>query len=152
MTFIPVNLDDAVEPKPVPNGRYQLQITGAEVTETGSQSKRPGSPQFRVSIGFVGDVNAPNITHFISLPHEDDEAKTANFKALNLKRFLHLFRVPYSSQGIDLHKMAMDMVGATAEAEVTQDTPDDKGNVYNRLVVPRLKDEASDGRGAPPRR
>lgn len=151
MTFIPVNLDDAVEAKPVPNGRYPLQITDCKVAQTGPGSKRPGSPQFRVSIGFQGDVNAPNITHFISLPHEDDEQSSSQYKALMLKRFLSLFNVPYDSRGIDVDQMAMEMVGASAEAEVVQDEPTDNGNVYNRLIVPRLRDEPRSGSGRPPR-
>ena len=151
MTFIPVNLDDAVEAKPVPNGRYPLQITACDVAKTGPNSKRPGSPQFKVSIAFQGDVNAPNITHFISLPHEEDEPSSAQYKALMLKRFLALFNVPYDPRGIDVDAMAMEMVGAQAEAEVVQDEPTDNGNIYNRLIVPRLRDESRSGSGRPPR-
>lgn len=143
MTFIPCNFDDAVEPQPVSSGRYNLQITGCEVAKTGPNSKVPGSPQFRVSIGFLDEPNAPNITQFISLPNEQDEAKSANFKVLLLKRFLTLFRVPFDASGIDTERMAMDMVGATANAEVQLSEPDDNGNVYNRLVVPRIREEDS---------
>lgn len=141
MTFIPVNFDDAVEPQPAAAGRYNLQITAAEVAKTGVNSKRPGSPQFRVTIGFPDNPNVPNVTQFLSLPHEEDEPGSANFKALLLKRFLTLFNIPFDSNGIDTEKMAMDMVGATANAEVQLSEPDDNGNVYNRLVVPRIKEE-----------
>lgn len=148
MTFIPVNFDEAVEPKPAPAGRYNLQITGCDVAQTGPNSKRPGSPQFKVSIAFQDEPNTPNITHYISLPHEEDEASSANFKALLLKRFLVLFNVPFDPTGIDTEKMAMDMVGATANAEVGLSEPDDNGNVYNRLQVPRVKEEATSGKGS----
>ncbi len=146
MTFIPVNFDDAVEPKPASAGRYNLQITACEVAKTGPNSKVPGSPQFKVSIAFQDEPNTPNITHFISLPNEQDEASSANFKALLLKRFLTLFKVPFDSTGIDTEKMAMDMVGATASAEVTLTEPDDNGNVYNRLSVPRIPNEPESSR------
>lgn len=141
MTFIPVNFDDAVEPQPVAAGRYNVQIVYAEVAQSGPNSKVPGTPQFKVSIGFIDDTNAPNIIQFISLPNEVDEPKSANFKVLLLKRFLTLFKVPYDTNGIETEKMAMDMVGATANAEVQLAEPDDKGNVYNRLVVPRMQNE-----------
>ncbi len=142
MTFIPANFDDAVEPKPAPSGRYNLQITACEVAKTGPNSKVPGSPQFKASIAFVDEPNTPNITQFISLPNEQDRPESANFKVLLLKRFLTLFKVPYDTNGIDTEKMSMDMVGATANAEVKLDEPDENGNVYNRLVVPRIKEEA----------
>lgn len=153
MTFIPVNFDDAVEAKPAPTGEYSLQITECKLTETGQNSKRPGSPQFRVSLGFTDEPNTPNVTHFISLPHEEDEPSAAQYKALLLKRFLTAFSIPFDSNGIDTEKMAMDMVGASARIGVELTEPDDNGNIYNRLKVPRLRSESSGtGRGAPPRR
>ena len=39
------------------------------------------------------------------------------------------------------YRLAMEMVGATANAEVNLSDPDDNGNVYNRLVVPRIREE-----------
>lgn len=141
MTFIPVAFDEAREPQPVSAGRYDLQIASCEVKESGPNSKRPGSPQFMVSIGIIGEDNAPNITQFISLPHEDDEPKSANFKALLLKRFLTLFKIPFATDGIDTEKMAMDMVGGSANAEVQLSEPDDSGNIYNRVIVPRIREE-----------
>lgn len=151
MTYIPVNFDDAVEAKPAAAGRYNLQITQCEIVKTGEKSKRPGSPQYKVSIGFMDEENTPNITQFISLPHEEDEKKSSDYKVLLLKRFLELFKVPYDRNGIDTEKLAMEMVGCSAFAEVQLSDPDDNGNVYNRLVVPRLSNEAQQqGRQAPP--
>jgi hypothetical protein len=139
--FIPVNFDDAVESKPVPGGRYNLQIAACDVTKSGEQSKVPGSPQFKVSIGITDAPDAPNITQFISLPNGQEEEKARNFKVLLLKRFLEAFNVPYDRNGIDPSRMAMEMVGATANLEVKLSDPDDNGNVYNRIVVPRLRNE-----------
>lgn len=143
MTFIPVNFDDAQEAVPVGAGKYEVQVTECKTTVTGPNSKVPGSPQFRVSIAFVGDVNAPNITHFISLPNEQDDSKTAQYKLLLLKRFLVAFNVRFDQNGIDTEQMAMDMVGASANIEVSQTEPDaETGNVYNRIILPRLRTEA----------
>lgn len=145
MSLIPINLDDVQEPKPVANGRYPLQITGAELTETGPNSKSPGSPIIKVSLGFTGgskaEQNAPNVTHFVSLPNEMDEEKSANFKSLLLKRFLVLFNIPFNSTGIDTEELAFAMVGQEADVEVTLGEPDDNGSVYNRLVIPRIRGE-----------
>lgn len=150
MTFIPVNLDDVQEAKPAAGGTYSLRIVKCDVVKTGPNAKIPGADQFKVSIGFEDEPNTPNITHYVSLPHEQDDDGGA-FKALLLKRFLTLFNIPYGADGIDTEQLAMEMVGAAANCEVTQTEPDDNGNVYNRIKVPRLPNESSQGRGRPPR-
>lgn len=145
MAFIPVNLDDAVEPQPVGEGSYNLQITKCDL-----QDSKAGKPMFRVSIGFPDEPNTPNMTQFISLPSEEDEPSTAEFKALMLKRFLHLFNISYDPKGIDTEKMAMEMVGASAQgAHVTLGEPNENGDVYNQLTVPRIREE---GKSKPRRR
>src|SRR5690606_40880560 len=95
MTFVPVAFDEAVEATAAPSGKYELQITGAEVKQTGPNSANPGRDQLVFTIGFVDQsVNAPNIRHFGSLPHPDDEATKSRNKALMLKRFLVAFDIP----------------------------------------------------------
>lgn len=138
MSFLDINLDNVEEPKAAAAGFYHLQITQCEVAKTGEKSKNPGSPQFKVSLAFTDEPNVPNITHYVSLPAPGDEPKSANFKALMLKRFLEQFNIPYQSGGIDLEMMAMEMVGRGANAEVELSEPDSNGNVYNRLKVQRL--------------
>ena len=145
MAFIPVNLNDAVESQPVPNGRYSLTITACEETKT----KELGKPQYRVSIGFDEQPTAPNLTHFVGLPTESDEPNKMQFKMLLLKRFLALFDIPYDSKGIDTEKLAMEMVGRKCTAEVVLGEPNANGNVYNGLVVPRLKGEGVQVKSAP---
>lgn len=151
MTFVTVNFDDVVEPKPATPGKYPLQIVKCDVVKTGDKSKRPGSPQYRVSIGFPEQPDTPNLTQYISLPHEEDEPGSANFKALLLKRFLHLFSIPLPTGGFETESLAMQMVGATATAEVGLTEPNENGDVYNTLVVPKIAGEP-DGRGTPPTR
>lgn len=149
MTFIPVNLEDAQEPKPAAAGRYPLQITKCEEVKTGEKSKNPGSPQFRVSLGFTDSPNTPNITHYISLPAEGDAPDSMNFKMLLLRRFLTLFNVPFDPRGIDTEKMAMEMVGSTADVDVQLTEPNDNGDVFNRILVPKIRGESE---GAPGRK
>lgn len=143
MTFIPVNFDEAVEATAAPVGRYDLQITAAEVKQTGAQSQNPGRDQLVFTVGFQDtSLNAPNIRHFVSLPHPDDEADKARFKALNLKRFLVAFDVPFESNGIDTDSICFEAIGHTASnMEVQQDIGQDGTSVYNRLNLPRLPRE-----------
>lgn len=140
MTFINVNFDDAVEANAVPEGRYDLQIVQAEVKQTGPNSTNPGRDQLVFSIGFQDtELNAPNIRHFVSLPHPDDEPDKARFKALNLKRFLVAFEVPFESNGIDLEAITFEALGKTASnVHVTQEAGQDGTSVYNRINLPKL--------------
>jgi hypothetical protein len=126
------NLAEIKESRPVPAGKYGLTI--ASVEEGKSKS---GLPQLKVSIGIDGHDDAPNVSHYISLPSAGDEKSAA--KALFLARFLALFNIGYDADGFDTD----DLPGATATGELTLSEPDDNGNVYNRLNPPRLKDEPS---------
>lgn len=141
MTFVPVNFDDAQEAKPAPAGVYELQITAAEEAKTGPNSKYPGSPQLKITLGFADVPNTPNVLQYMSLPNEHDDANSANYKALLIKRFLTHFRIPFDPTGLDLDKICMEMVGASARTEVTLTEPNDSGDVYNRLKIPKLRNE-----------
>lgn len=143
MSFINVNLDDAQERSTAPTGRYELQITSC--TEMRSKND---SPMLKVSLGFMGDNNFMNLNHYINLPSETDDADSVKFKALMLRRFLALFNTKYDSKGIYTEKLAMELVGASAEAEVRQEElPAREGGsepfIVNKLVIPRLKSEAT---------
>lgn len=144
MTFIPANLDDTIEQKPVPKGKYDLMITNATVTTTGENSKHPGAPMIKAVLGFADtSIMAPVITHFITFPFEGDE--NANFKLLMLKRLLVAFGIPYSNEGIDIEALAMEMVGHTATLDVGLSSPNDNGDIYNNVQIPRIRDEAAVG-------
>jgi hypothetical protein len=147
---IPINLNDYHEPTTAPAGqKYNLVIAAAEETRT----KTSGKPQFRVSIGFKDHPDYQNLTHFVGIPADGDEPDAMRFKALLLKRFLGLFKVPVTGSEIDTEAIALALPGAETNAEVSLSEPTDDGTVYNRLVVPRLKEEAGaavGGRKAPP--
>lgn len=143
--LIPIDVGAAVESKPVPVGVYGLQIVDAQ--EAKSQK---GKPQFVVNISIDGHEDAPQCTHYISLPGDGDEPKSVKYKVLLLKRFLVLFGLPVPA-AIDTEKMAMGMVGAKAKATLGLSEPSDDGRVFNRLQVPYLADEAGGAKqGVPP--
>lgn len=143
---IPTNLSEVKESRPVPNGKYGLTIASCE---DGKSQK--GLPQLKVSIGIDGHDDAPNLTHYVSLPSAGDDPQKNQFKTLFLARFLQLFEIPSTGTDFDTD----DFPGATATAELTLSEPDDNGNVYNRLVLPKLKEAGvQTGRvsPAPPKR
>jgi Protein of unknown function (DUF669) len=133
---IPLNLSEVQESRPVPNGRYDLVIASAEEAKS-----KAGADQIKVSLGIEGHETAPNVSHYISLPGNGDEPQKANFKMLLLKRFLHAFSIPYDNTGFDIETFA----GATAKCDLTLSEPDDSGNIYNRLQLPRLPSEGNEG-------
>lgn len=144
MTILAINLNDVSEPRPVANGQYDLVIASVEETTT----KEKGKPQLRVSIGIGGHDDAPNVTHFVGLPTDGDEPRSAQFKSLLLKRFLTMFSIPFGPEGFSLD----DFPGATARGELTIDESGD----YNRLVVPKMHGEGevrtTGGAPKPPKR
>lgn len=152
MTYIAANFDDVKEQAPVSIGRYELQITGCELTQTGENSKHPGAPMYKATLGFTDlELNAPNITHYITLPYEGDE--NGAFKLLMLKRFLHHFNVPEESyrNGFDAENLAMELVGQSAVTEVGLTEPrGDSDMVFNNIRIPRIPSENVAGRGKPP--
>lgn len=151
MAFIPVNLNEAKEPKPVPMGKYDLTILGCEVGLTRVKK----TPQFIVQIGVDGHDDAPPLNHYMNIHTETDEPKAAEFKSVVIKRFLTLFGMKTKDEGYDPEALAMEMQGRKARADLTIDTEKDAegnekvdGRTFNRLQVPRLKDEGNSGMAA----
>lgn len=149
-TISNLNFDEAIEPQPLAKGKYDTQITAAENKVTGPNSKNPGSPMIQVTVGFTGtspeEQNAPTVRHYLSLPAENDDADKARFKVLLLKRFLHHYGVPYSNGDLDTEQLCFDLVGRSATTEVSLTEPNDTGDVYNALVIPRIPNEQATGR------
>lgn len=141
MARIETNLKDVEEARPVPAGKkYGLTISEAVFREE--------KPDIRVSIGIDDHLDAPNVTHFISLPKADDGEDKVRFKNLMLKRFLVAFDIAHDEDGFDVD----DFAGAQAELELGLSDPDESGNTYNRLRLPRLpNEEASETETAPAR-
>jgi hypothetical protein len=150
MPFIPMNLEAVKESAPVPSGKYDVIIATCEETKT----KAEGRPQFKMSLAIQGHENAPNCTHYQSIPSEMDAPDKVQFKMLLLKRMMALFQIPINPKGFDTSELAMQFVGKTATVELGLSEPDDSGNVYNRLVVPRMKAEGEQTKGkfSPPKR
>lgn len=152
---IAANINNAQESRPVPNGPYDLVIASAEEAKS-----KGGDPQLVVSIGIEGHINAPNVRHYISFPKAGEEQSKSDFKGLMLRRFLTAFGIPYTSEGNETVFDTDDFPGAKARMELTLTSPEESesGDQYNRLRLPKIKDESAQGgtqRGrvvAPPKR
>ena len=142
---IPINLNDYKEPTTAPIGKYDILIASCDEAKT----RAAGKPQFVLSIGFEGHPEFQNMRHYLGIPSDMDDADAMGFKALGLRRFLTLFGQPVPKDGLDTEQLAMQLVGARAKADVILEKETDSqgnekpdGRVFNRLVVPRLRDES----------
>jgi len=146
MPFIPLNLDDAQESKPVPLGRYDVVVASCEEVPT---KKDPSKTQFKMMLTIDGHEDAAPIFHYQGIPTEND------FKALLMRRFLTLFGVKYDPAGFDPELLAMELIGARAKVELR--TKEYEGTINNEMIIPPLKGEegpqnAGKGAGKPPKR
>lgn len=142
MSLLALNLDEAVESKPVKAGKYDLECVTME-----EKDSKSGKPQIVLSVAIIGHIDAPNVTHYISLPAPGDDEGKVKFKVLLLKRTAALFGVKWSANGVETE----EFIGAKCSAELELTEPDDSGNIYNRIKVPRLKDEPNQGGGNVPK-
>lgn len=131
---IPINLSATSEPKPVVNGVYDLTIATCEE----GKSRQQGKPQLVCYVGIDAHPTAPNIRHTISLPAEGDTANSKEFKMLLMKRFLTAFKIPFDANGFDVESFP----GAKAKLEVRLGEPNDSGDSYNEIVIPKMKGES----------
>lgn len=129
MSFVEMNLDDVEEQSAAPEGEYDVRVTNAVIGE----AKSSGNPQIVVSLAIEGGDFMPTRL-YLGLPAEDDDDDMRKRKMRTIKRFVHHFGIP-SDGGFNVE----DFFGATARCLVTQDEPNDNGDIYNRVIVPRLK-------------
>jgi len=119
-------LTDAQEAAIAPDGRYNVQVTKATWIEEKNY--------VQIILAFDTEENYADIFHIMSLPKDDDEDKTREFKNLLAKRFLAQFNLDIAD-GIDTELM----LGATAESAVKKE--EYNGNWKNTLVLDQLASE-----------
>lgn len=144
MSFIPMNINDAQEAKPVPAGIYDLVISKAEVVPV---KGKEGVEQFKITFEIDGHDEAAPVANWMGLPEDPRD-----FKALNLKRLGRVFGINFPADGFDPHLIVLEMPGKRGKCELAQE--EYEGRVNNKIVLPRLPDEGTSnaGRGAPPKR
>lgn len=132
MGFIEMAMDEIKEATVVPEGTYDLRIKRADPKPS---KKNPDATNIVVILEIDGEPDAEDIFHYIALPHPSDEDKSRNFKGLQMKRFLHWFKIPFDSNGFSVE----DFPGATARLPVMVD--EYEGRTKNVIDLPRIPDE-----------
>jgi hypothetical protein len=155
MGFIKQAIADAKESEAVPEGEYDLRIISAVLhkkkgTEDGDIY---GSVKCVIGIDSADHPNAAPFQHYVPLvTGEEDDAGKVNMKLVMQRRFLELFNIPYEDDGFDPD----DMPGATCTGKLGQEMVEEGANGQklespyprNNLILPRLKSEESESRGA----
>lgn len=131
--FIDVNLGGVSEPQPVAENRYLLRVVNVQ----SKTSNNSGAPMIQVMHEVDGQPDAAPIFHYLVLPKEDDEPDKAQFKLLNIKRYLHMAGIPFGDNGFNQE----DLMGAEFEADVTFESGDGERPPSNQIKLSRLPAE-----------
>ena len=131
MSFLEMpGLNDAKEAVSVAEGKYDLCIIDAKVTE------KDGKKNIRTILEIEGEPDAGNVFHYVGLPHESDDADKRKSKMLFASRFFHQFGIQ-TDNGVDLEAL----VGSRASgANLTQE--EYEGTLRNNLKCDPLPQEA----------
>lgn len=134
MSFIEMKgIDTVKEAEAVDEANYDLTI--AFVSEDPSKK---GKPMITLGLEIEGHPDASMVYHYISLPDEDDEEKTKNFKLLNAARFFTLAGVDVTD-GLDTEDLyGVTFNGFLTKEEIEQEDPDAPPAFRNVLKVPKL--------------
>lgn len=126
-------LGDAKEGKAVPESRRPLTVDNVKSYES---DKGRHILQITHRIDDADDDVLP-VTIWLGHPKEDDDARTAKFMLLQLKRYFYMANVPFEADGYNEE----DLYGASFEANLTLVENEETGEKYNNIVLPRLPDE-----------
>jgi hypothetical protein len=132
MSFIEISgLGDVQEDQVQPEGDYNLIV----VDRFTYQKEGASNYIIRIKHAIEGIDNALPVTLWLSLPGPDDEPDILKFKLKNLARYLHTASIPFEGNGFNDEDIE---IGTTFTCHVTCSEPDDNGNVYNNIQLPRL--------------
>lgn len=129
MSFVKIDLTKTKEPEIVPEGEYDLRIVKVMDTET---KKKDPMTVLTIRIENAEQPNPAPLQHFITYPNG---GQYDDMRALEIKRLLTLFDVPFDTGGFDMEQL----LGQTARCLLTQEEGDD-GVVRNRMKLPRIKE------------
>jgi len=138
MPYIEMPLGDIQEAEHVPTGRYDLRVTACTATLS-KKAKEAGlddPDMYNVIVQIEGEVPVSNpapIFLHLAMPGRipGEEQRSAQFKGLQIKRFLHWFSVPFEDGGFNDE----DIEGATASGMKLTVEPnfEDEDNFHNEI-------------------
>lgn len=132
MGFLDHTVADVIEPKPVEEGEYLIEVTRAEVVDRRPKEGEEESPgqMLRLRFRHAEVKHATRLTDWFVFPCEGDDEDVVEMKLLKLKRFQTAFDCD-----IDAMDDSEELVGMTGRAWVVQeDAPDQPEGVRNNIA------------------
>ena len=133
------NFDEVVDPKPVPEGEYTIQIMDFKADDEGNiiLKNKSGNPYVLPLIDVVDceeAVYAQRFSHYMGLPHGDMDKKQKNACLADNRKFYKAFGVD-PSQRVNFE----DMIGLKADAIliVKKDIGYGEQNAISKFIAPR---------------
>jgi len=127
VSFLDINLTNVQEPTVIPAGtEVEYQVQQNPVVKDSKNT--PGNKYINVVLEPLGHPDATLLYHMISIPNEKDDARTRQFKLLQMKRFADCFKIPFDANGLSLE----GWVGKTGWVLVDVDDSADYGK-QNRV-------------------
>lgn len=117
-----MDLENLPEEKPLQDGEYEVQIISAEEYI----GKNSGKTSIRVILSVPGEADAQDIFHYLSLPQDGDDPKTANRKMRRIRDFLQAFSLTKNTPYEDWTAHKSWAILKTEE--------DDKGEMRNSVT------------------
>jgi len=121
-TFLDINLEDAVEPKTVPEDEYLVKVNNVRMDED-----KNNNPYVLLSLEIPDVPESKGFTHFIGFPHAEDNAKQKNQRKWNMKVMFDAFKFDYRNQPLE------NIIGAETWALVGEGDDDPEYGKQNYI-------------------
>lgn len=114
------------------DGEYELQVVDVHKYQNDN-----GRWIVRIRHEFVGIDDAAPLTHWFSLPKEEDELSVQQMMMRDLKRYLYLVGVPFEANGFNEE----DLAAVSFTANVTKEFNEERDLYFNDFKLPRIPSE-----------
>lgn len=138
MALINVPLgDDIKDSPPAPEGEYDLKVLKVD----SRRNKDDTRDMIVVTLQIESDEDYALLSEYLSIPHDEDDAKSSKLMSLRIKKFLTAFGIEFSDDGFDPE----DLEGAEARLPLRKrELPprkDEDGNVIDENEEPTIINE-----------
>lgn len=123
MSFIDIEVGDAVELEPVDSGEYKVQVDDAEV----GTSAKTGGDYILLRLSIPDEPLSKGLTHVMMLPTPDDDEKQQNNRKLSIKSACEALGVSHE-RGINVE----EFIGKQGWAHLGVEESEEYG-IQNRL-------------------
>lgn len=122
-SFLDLNLDDAQEPKVLPEGEYKIRVSGAE-----KSTDKNNNPYILLRLEVPDEPYSKTFTHFLGFPTDDMTPKDQNARKWRMKEAFEAFGFDYQSRPLE------DLRGSETWATLGETDEDPTYGKSNRVI------------------